>query len=150
MIIDSIDKLAEYASLNPLFPKAIEYIKTLDFNNLQVGKVEIDGKNLFVSVNESNLKTTTNAKLEVHNNYIDIQIPVSKTEGFGWSPRTEVQKPVAAFDETKDIQFFEDDYSMLFNLRPGNFVIFFPQDAHAPCVGEGTVTKIIVKVKVTP
>jgi len=150
MIIDSIEKLSEYSSLNPLFPKAIEYIKSLNFNNLQVGKVEIDGKNLFASVNVSNLKTTSNAKLEVHNEYIDIQIPVSVTEGFGWSPRADMKTPVADFDGTKDIQFFEDSYSMQFNLQPGNFVIFFPQDAHAPCVGEGTVTKIIIKVKVNP
>lgn len=148
MIIDSIEKLTEYETLNPLFPKAIEYIKSLDLKNLQVGKVEIDGKNLFVSVNESNLKTAANAKLEAHNEYIDIQIPVSKAEGFGWSPRANMKKPVATFDTTKDIQFFEDSYSMQFDLQPGNFVIFFPQDAHAPCVGEGTVTKIIIKVKI--
>jgi len=150
MIIDSIEKLDEYVKLNPLFPKAIEYIKSLDFNNLQPGKVELDGKNLFASVSESNLKTPENAKLEVHNNYIDIQIPVSKMESFGWSPRADMKNEVARFDETKDIQFFTDKSSMQFGLQPGNFVIFFPQDAHAPCIGEGTIIKVIIKVKVNP
>lgn len=148
MIIDSIDKLDEYAKLNPLFPKAIDYIKSLDFDNLQPGKVELDGKNLFVSVSESNMKTPENAKPEVHDKYIDIQLPVSKPEGFGWSPRADMKNEFAPFDETKDIQFFTDKTSMQFELCPGNFAIFFPQDAHAPCIGEGTIIKIVVKVKV--
>lgn len=148
MIIDSIDKLEEYASLNPLFPKAIEYIRSLDFNNIQLGKVELDGRNLFASVSESNLKTPENAKLEVHNDYIDIQLPVSKAETFGWSPRADMKKEAGPFNAEKDIQFFEDKSSLQFTLQPGNFAVFFPQDSHAPCIGEGTVIKIVIKVKV--
>lgn len=150
MIIDSIEKLPEYAGLNPLFPKAIEYIRSLDFNNLPIGKIELDGKNLFVSVSESTLKTPENAKLEVHNEYIDIQLPVSKPEGFGWIARKDLKHESAPFNAEKDIQFFEDKSSMQFDLQPGNFAIFFPQDGHAPCIGEGTVVKIVVKVKVKP
>lgn len=150
MIIDSIDRLSDYAELNPLFPKAIEYIKSLDFNNLQIGKVELDGKNLFVAVSESNLKTPENAKLEVHNNYIDIQLPVSKAEGFGWTARKDLKQETAPFNTEKDIQFFEDKSAMRFDLQPGCFAIFFPEDGHAPCIGEGTVVKIVVKVKVNP
>ncbi|MEN9919734.1 MAG: hypothetical protein RL662_2170 [Bacteroidota bacterium] len=148
MIIDSIKNLKNYSGLNPLFPKAIAYINSLDFANLAIGKVELDGKNMFSIISESTLKTCENAKLEVHNNYIDIQIPVSKTEGFGWSQRVDVSEEKAPFDEVKDIQFFEDKSALQFNLPPNNFVIFFPQDAHAPCIGEGTVTKIVIKVKV--
>lgn len=148
MIIDSIDKLEEYAHLNPFFPKAVEYIKSLDFNNIQPGKVVLDGDNLFASVTESNLKTPEDAKLEVHNKYIDIQLPVSKPETFGWSPRAEMKKEKAAFDTVKDIQFFDDKASMQFTLQPGSFAIFFPQDSHAPCIGEGKIIKIVIKVKV--
>ncbi|SHF21748.1 YhcH/YjgK/YiaL family protein [Dysgonomonas macrotermitis] len=148
MIIDNLSKLAEYATLNPHFGKAIEFIKSLDLKNPELGKFEIDGKNVFASISESKLKTPDVAKLEVHNNYIDIQIPVSKAEGFGWIGRSELKKETAPFDETKDIQFFEDKPILNFDLQPGNFAIFFPQDGHAPCIGEGTVIKIVIKIKV--
>jgi YhcH/YjgK/YiaL family protein len=33
-------------------------------------------------------------------------------------------------------------------LKPGQFVIFFPQDGHAPCIiGEKKIKKAIFKVK---
>jgi len=148
MIIDSIEKIEEYIGLNPYFPQAVKYIKSLDFNNIQLGKVELDGKNLFASVTESTLKNTVDAKLEVHNEYIDIQIPVSKAETFGWSPRADMKDESAPFDTEKDIQFFKDKSSMQFTLQPGNFAVFFPQDAHAPCIGEGKIIKIVIKVKI--
>jgi len=148
MIIDHIEKLESYAGLHPLFQKAIKYIQSLNFSEIEEGKFELDGNNLFVSITNSSLKTPENAKLEVHNQYIDIQLPVSKAETFGWSPRKEMQKESAPFDETKDIQFFEDKPTTYFTLQPGNFAIFFPQDAHAPCIGEGSVQKIVIKVKI--
>lgn len=148
MIIDSIEKIEEYIGLNLYFPQAVKYIKSLDFNNIQLGKVELDGKNLFASVTESTLKNTVDAKLEVHNEYIDIQIPVSKAETFGWSPRADMKDESAPFDAEKDIQFFKDKSSMQFTLQPGNFAVFFPQDAHAPCIGEGKIIKIVIKVKI--
>ncbi len=32
MIIDTLDNLEKYVSLNPLFPKAFEYLKSTDLN----------------------------------------------------------------------------------------------------------------------
>lgn len=147
MIIDNLSKLSEYETLNPHFDKAIEFIKSLDMKNPEIGKFEIDGKNVFAIISESKLKTPEQAKLEVHNNYIDIQIPISQAEGFGWAGRSELKKEAAPFDSTKDIQFFEDKPILNFDLQPGNFVIFFPQDGHAPCIGDGTVIKIVIKIK---
>ena len=34
-----------------------------------------------------------------------------------------------------------------YTMRPGQFTVLFPEDGHAPMVGEGTVHKIIVKVR---
>ncbi len=32
-------------------------------------------------------------------------------------------------------------------LRPGQFCIVYPEDAHAPMIGEGTERKLICKVR---
>jgi beta-galactosidase beta subunit len=34
------------------------------------------------------------------------------------------------------------------NVQPGEFVIFSPEDGHAPLIGEGATKKIILKVAV--
>jgi len=147
MIIDSLKNSVRVESLNPYFKQAFDYLKSLDFSKLEAGKTELNGDVLFVVVNDTNLKTKDAAKLEVHNKYIDIQIPVSCAESFGWKDRAQCKSLNAPFNEEKDIEFYDDVPTTYFTLQPGEFVIFFPEDGHAPCVGEGPVRKIIVKVK---
>ncbi|MBP8115537.1 MAG: YhcH/YjgK/YiaL family protein, partial [Chitinophagaceae bacterium] len=36
---------------------------------------------------------------------------------------------------------------MYFQLTNGQFVIFFPEDVHAPMIGEGDIKKLVIKVK---
>lgn len=148
MIIDSLKNTAPYEQMNPLFKKAFEYIKTLDFSKLEVGKTILEGDNLFVSISDSTLKSKDIAKLEVHNSYIDIQLPVSKAETFGWSGRSNLKSEAASFNNEKDIQFFNDIPDSYITVKPGDFLIFYPEDAHAPCIGEGSILKIVVKVKI--
>ena len=148
MIIGSLNNLSDYNKLHPLFSKAFEYLKSINLNNPQIGKVEIDGQNLFISIGESTLKSPENAKLEAHDKYIDIQLPLSKSERFGWESREALKLESAPFNSEKDIHFFEDKPSMYIDVQPGNFIIFYPTDAHAPCIGEGSILKIVIKVKV--
>jgi YhcH/YjgK/YiaL family protein len=148
MIIDSLKNAEAYYSLHPLFRKAFEYLKALDFSKAEPGKTELNGKDLFVSVTDNDLKTEENAKMEVHNRYIDIQVPVSKPETYGWKARTELKGESEPFDEERDIQFFYDKGTTQVTAVPGIFVVFFPQDGHAPCIGKGRVRKIVVKVKI--
>lgn len=149
MIIDSLNNISQYENLNPLFSKAFEYLKSLDFSRLEVGKTELAGNDLFVTVSESKMKSAEQARLETHDAYIDIQVPISKAERFGWSSRSTVKQETVAYDPARDIQFFGDQPQMCFDVQPGNFVLFFPGDAHAPCMGEGTILKMIFKVKVS-
>ena len=63
------------------------------------------------------------------------------------SERRELKLPQGEFDAAKDILFFDDVPQTYYTLRPGQFTVLFPEDGHAPMVGEGTVRKIIVKVR---
>lgn len=148
MIIDNIQHTEIYERINPLFKKAFEYIKAADFEKAEPGKTELQGTDLFVIVSDTTLKNSDDAKLEVHNKYIDIQLPISKSESFGWKGRSQLETAIAAFDEIKDIQFFNDRPTSCFSVSPGDFAIFWPQDAHAPCIGEGVVRKVVVKIKI--
>ena len=147
MIIDALDNLEKYASLNPLFPKAMAYLKSTDLLAHEAGKVELEGKDLFVNFAPTKGKSKEDAVIETHVKMIDIQIPLDATEVMGYTPLCDL--PEAAYNEEKDITKYPgvvaQDYV---TIKPGMFAIFFPQDGHAPCITDvKEIKKVIVKVK---
>lgn len=148
MVIESLNSSSIYEHVSPLFAKAFEFLKSTDFTTIECGKIEIEGDDLFAIVSNSKLKTSQEVKLEVHNKYIDIQMPIDKIESFGWQSRSCLTASMGEFNEERDIQFFGDHPAVFFFLSPGSYVIFFPDDGHAPCLGEGEVKKVVVKIKV--
>ena len=133
---------------NPYYAKAIEYIRNNDLNALENGKHLIDGEDLFVNIVDSNMKTPQQARLEVHDKYIDIQIPLSKGETFGVKPRSECTQPDGEMNTEKDILFYHDPVEETISAEIGDIITFAPEMAHAPLIGEGTIHKAIFKVKV--
>ena len=148
MIVDNLANAANYFSLHPLFEKAFEYIRQLNMETVETGSVEIEGKQLRASIVETALKPAKAARLETHKKFIDIQIPVAKAETFGWKSLSSLSSSVSGYDEANDIEFFPDKPSAQVTVLPGEFVIFSPEDGHAPLIGEGSTKKIILKVAV--
>ena len=68
-----------------------------------------------------------------------------------WTGATQEQKEAALKTATNLIQryviFYDDEPSTYFALKAGEAAIFFPDDAHAPLVGDGHVKKCVIKVK---
>ncbi len=147
MILDTLQKRECYYSLSPRLRTAFEWLDKTDVSTLAVGRHDIDGDNIFVNVSELELRPREEAALEVHNEYIDIQIVFGGVEEFGWSPRSAIKLPRSEFDTTKDIQFFDDTPQTFYTVREGEFTILMPQDAHAPMLGSGHVRKLIFKVR---
>ncbi|MFI3259271.1 MAG: YhcH/YjgK/YiaL family protein [Rikenellaceae bacterium] len=147
MIVDSLKNSSLYWGICPRMEQAFKLLEGVDLASLPAGKHLLDGEEIFVNIMELELKKQEDAKLEVHNKYADIQILlVGEQEGFGWSERAEICKPLGEFDELKDVQFYDDEHQILFFIRKGQFTILMPEDGHAPMIGEGYVKKAIVKV----
>lgn len=147
MVIDTLDNLEKYVTLNPLFPKVVEYLKTVNLMEQPQGKVQLDGKNLVVNYSLAKGKTKEQAQLETHKRFIDIQIPLSCTEYMGYTPLCDL--PEGEYNEEKDITKYAIPAQTYVAVNPGMFAIFFPQDGHAPCISdEETIQKVIVKVLV--
>lgn len=147
MIVDSLNNRALYYGVSPRMQKAFEWIVSTDWTALEAGTHELDGKAIFANVMDVDLKRQPDAKLEIHDRYIDIQVLISgEKETFGWSERKDLKLPLGPFDAQKDIQFFDDVPQTCYTLRPGQFTVLLPDDGHAPMIGQGRVRKIIVKV----
>ena len=86
--------------------------------------------------------------LEEDVEHIDIQVLLKGRERIGWLPRAQCQEPQAPYDKEKDVIFFEDTPASYVDLVPGDFVILYPEDAHAPLIGGGgAVSKLVVKIR---
>lgn len=133
---------------NPYYAMAVEYIRTHDLGALENGRHAIDGDNLFVNIVDSQMRPASEARLEVHDRYIDIQVPLSKRETYGIKPRTCCERPVGEMNPSDDILFYEDPIEETISAEIGEIVTFAPDTAHAPLIGEGTIHKAIFKVKV--
>lgn len=147
MVVDTLENLEKYASLNPLFAQAIEFLKSHDLHAMEVGKTELNGKDLVINIAQTTPKTKEQAKLETHNEFIDIQVPLSGTEIMGYTPGKDCVLADAPYSAEKDITFFEGLAETYIAVKPGMFAIFFPQDGHAPGISPDGVKKVIVKVK---
>lgn len=148
MIFDSLKNSALYYPVSRVWKKPSASSLRPTGKRWSPGIHELDGKDIYVNVMEPALKKPADAKLEIHDAYIDIQVLIrGEQETFGWSERADLRKPLGEFDAGKDIQFFDDEPQTFYTLRPGQFTILFPEDGHAPMIGEGDVRKIIVKVR---
>jgi biofilm protein TabA len=150
MILDSLHSAGKYASLHPLFAKAFDYISKTDLTALEVGKFDIDGDNLRGIVSDKNGTTAeeSTAKFECHNAHIDIQVCIRGKETIGWKPRNTCTSPKGEYNPEKDVLFYNDTPDMFFGLTDNQFVIFYPEDVHAPMIGEGQIKKLVIKVKI--
>ena len=148
MVIGSLNSTERLEEVNPRFRKVFEFLKSHDLQSLPMGKTEIDGDNVWLSVSEVQGKMETMAKVETHDQYIDIQVPLEGRETFGWQARSELGHGIGTYDAVQDITFYADRAAVYFTLSAGQFCVFFPEDGHAPCIGDGRIKKIVVKVKV--
>ena len=147
MIIDTISNLYKYVGLNPLFADVVEFLKKNDLNTMEEGNHPILGDRLFVNITTTKARSEEEAILETHVEMVDIQLPLDADETYGYTPLQCL--PESEYDAEKDISFYGDTKPQTYvTCRPGQMVIFFPQDGHAPCISEKPVIKkAIFKVK---
>ncbi|HEX7692668.1 MAG TPA: YhcH/YjgK/YiaL family protein, partial [Sediminibacterium sp.] len=88
------------------------------------------------------------AKFECHNAHIDIQVCIRGKETIGWKPRSTCTSPKGEYNPEKDVLFYNDAPDMFFGMTDNQFAIFYPEDVHAPMIGEGMIKKLVIKVKV--
>ena len=147
MIIDTIENLSNYASLNPLFADVVAFLNANDLQTMEPGKYPIKGDDVFLNLQVAKQRTKETAFLETHIEMIDIQIPVSAAETFGYTPLCDL--PAFEYNAEKDITKYGDTQPQTFvTVQPGQFAIFFPQDGHMPCITDAPeIKKAIFKVK---
>ena len=133
-----------------MFKEAFEYIRSQNLETIEVGKYEISGDQLraIVSNKQGMTPKESIAKFECHNKHIDIQFCINGKEQIGWKPRDSCMQQRGEYNPEKDVLFYDDAPDMFFQLTNNQFAIFFPEDVHAPMIGEGEIKKMVIKVQI--
>ena len=127
MIVSNLQNSSRIEGLHPLFPRLFEYVKTHDLLHAPLGRIEIDG--------------------EAHRVYIDVHILLEGAERIGWKALEDVADEKQPYAEEGDCALYGDMPSAFVDLKPGEFLIVYPEDPHAPLIGTGKIRKLIAKVK---
>jgi YhcH/YjgK/YiaL family protein len=146
VILDRLDQADRYTSLHLDFAPAIAFLRTQRLDRLPLQRIEISGQSLYAMVSKNPARKRSEARLEAHRKHIDIQYLIDGMEEMGWKSRARCQKREAEYDAEKDVELFADAPDTYITVHPGAFVIFFPDDAHAPLIGSGEPHKIVIKV----
>ena len=150
MIFDTLKNIGFYKGLNDRYAKAVEFLSKENLADLEIGKYEIDGKNVYANVMEYDTISWEDAKYEAHKHYTDIQCFLVGEELMSFEPTLNL-KPTEEYNEEKDVIKFNNDIRGIdIVVRAGEYLIFQPQDGHKPKAMNGKpchVKKVVVKIK---
>lgn len=148
MIVANIQNKAEYYGIHPELDKALDCLTPEFLEQATTEKTLLDGENLFVT--KFHLETVPEEEtfFEAHRQYLDIQVVTQGQE------RVEIAHPdtLILTEHRGDFYGYTGTGEQTVVLRPGNFLIVFPGDAHRlklP-VGESgkPFTRVVFKIKV--
>jgi YhcH/YjgK/YiaL family protein len=115
------------AQWNTLF----SWLRDTDLENIPKGKHPIPNSTLVASVEDSENGPLQKRNTESHKKKIDFQLVVRGTEGFALLDHASSTVSVP-YDDKKDVMRYNYDLSRthFFNVKGGQFVVFFPSDWH--------------------
>jgi len=148
IIINKLQHAERYFNMHPAFEKAFAFLRQEGLAELAADKYEIDGDSLFCMISKGPGRSRSEAKLEAHRKYIDIQYVIAGADEMGFKPTADCKSIDTEYDAEKDIEFFKDKPDSWVPVPAGSFVIFFPEDAHAPLVSSGEIHKVVLKIAV--
>ena len=150
MIYDRLNNAEQYFALSKNIQKGFEFLLNNDLANMQDGKHIIKGDEIYANIQTLTTKPIEEAKWEAHRKYIDIQYVIKGYEKMGYGVLQDFKKVAIPYNDEKDVIFLEDGNYNYVDVQNGDFVIFYPNDVHAPMLNYKEpmkIKKVIVKVK---
>lgn len=147
MIVSNLQNSHRVESLHPMFKRLFDYVKTHDLLHAELGRIEIEGDALFINNVNPECVSAEKQVLEVHRDYIDVHILLEGAERIGWKAIEDVTDETKPYEKEGDCALYADTPTAFVDLLPGQFMIVYPEDPHAPVIGNGKIRKLIAKVK---
>ena len=139
MILTDLQSTERIENLHPLFKTLFDYVKTHDLLEAPIGRIVLDGDNLFINNDEAICRPIDKQVMEIHRKYIDVQIVLEGEESVGWKPLTEIQHISKEYDEERD-----------FELNQVRFIFSFPRTHTLLLLEKAKFGKLSGKLKYSP
>lgn len=154
MIFGHISTVADdVPHLHKILVKGLEYLTKTDLAVLPKGKYEIEGKDIYVAINEYETQPREVRRAEAHVDYLDIQYIISGQEMVAYSLLTANNEVLADEMAADDVIFYKTvQQETELVMTEGMYAIFFPWDVHRPnCIlnKADNVKKAVVKIKMS-
>lgn len=150
MIVTTLSDVSRYARIDANLGLALKWLASAAWANLQPGEHNIRARKIYAIMQEYNTKEDSQCTFESHRLYIDIQMILAGREII-----QVVSKSLLTIQDSyrEDIEFYEvpaENRSQSLLMRPFDLAIFFPEDAHRPCMQADSesesVRKLVIKV----
>ena len=135
MILDTIKNTSIYEGLHPNLKLGLKYIKETNFHNMEMGKYEIKGDEVFAILQTYETKPETECRYEAHKKYTDIQFMVKGKELMGVVPFND--QPITENLPDNDVAFYNAKGQNIL-VEESSFTIFFTNDVHMPGIKAST------------
>lgn len=150
MILDHISNASRYFDGGRL-EQALRALQSYTIEDFTGSRRVIDGDNIFFMHFKYETQPSSSGIFEAHRKYVDIMLMMEGCEAIYHKSLGQLECVTHPYieDEDSTLANLDSDASKVI-LTPGNFVVFFPEDAHCPGIdafGKTAVKKVIAKVK---
>lgn len=152
MIFSSIHTQEDITKYPKAIQIAIEYLRSNDFVAMEPGVYEIQGKEIYAQVFDTETGALETKRPEVHRKFVDVQFLASGRERIGFTPDTGNYE-IDEYIEERDLIFYKEvENEGIIEVTPSCYSVFFPEDVHRPGVAAKeamTIRKVVVKVSIS-
>ncbi|MEK5645593.1 hypothetical protein BK138_30245 [Paenibacillus rhizosphaerae] len=134
---------------HPVIRKAIDFLQTAEFSQLDNGKHPIWGQDMYALVSSIRTKPASQQPAEKHEVFLDIHYVIEGEETIGWQLQDDRAKPFECSPEEDYSLFTELDAESMIRLKPGMYAVLYPEDIHRPGLTEAEpsdVRKAVIKI----
>jgi biofilm protein TabA len=131
--------------------RAFEFLRTAGVEVKAPGRYAIDDDRIYATVVVDKTRSADTAQFEAHRKYLDIHYLVRGTEMIGSADATSLHEVKPYAPETEAALFERPAKYKRLIMKPGEFVMFFPGQAHMPgCYVDKSaeIRKVVMKVMV--
>ncbi|MBR1660576.1 MAG: YhcH/YjgK/YiaL family protein [Oscillospiraceae bacterium] len=126
MILGKNREAAAYRGLHPRLDRALELLNDAFLDSVGTETQYLDGDALYVTRFRYETQPPAETFFEAHRRYLDIHVMRAGCEG------VELAHPAGLelFEEKGDFYAYRGEAEQRLVLRPGDFLVVFPEDAH--------------------
>lgn len=149
MIYGKQKNAGQYCGISKNLDLALEYIRKQDYSALTPGKNTLAGDDVYINCFSYETMESDQVFFEAHRDYLDLHVVLEGEEKIEVSYRENLEE--FERDLTADYIGYKGKTETTCFMRPGDFLIVFPEDAHKVKVKTDQVCQVkkaVFKIRV--